>query len=103
MCNDRRMPKTHVVAQGEHISSIAERYRFISTDTIWMHPDNAGLRALRSSPNILHERDEIVRLFRRICGRVGELALVSRGYGVLAPCQGRSLRSRRRAARYASP
>lgn len=52
--------KTHVVQQGEHISLIAESYGFVSSDTIWMHPDNADLRALRSSPNVLFAGDELI-------------------------------------------
>ncbi len=52
--------KTHVVQQGEHISLLAERYGFASADTLWMAPDNAELRALRSSPNVLFAGDELV-------------------------------------------
>jgi hypothetical protein len=51
--------KTHVVKQGEHLSLIAESYGFVSSDTIWMHPDNADLRELRSSPNVLFAGDEL--------------------------------------------
>lgn len=50
----------HTVVQGEHISRIAEKYGFMRTDTIWMHPDNAPLRAARQSPNVLLPGDVLV-------------------------------------------
>jgi len=49
---------THVVAEGECISSIAFAYGF-APGTIWKDAGNEGLRALRTDPNILAPGDEI--------------------------------------------
>lgn len=43
----------HTVQQGEHLSRIALRYGFRDFHTIWDHPDNAELKALRDNPNVL--------------------------------------------------
>ena len=47
------MGETHVVGQGEHLTQITEQYGFRDFRTIWEHPDNAELRQLRRSPNVL--------------------------------------------------
>ncbi len=46
------MPISHVVEQGECLSSIALGYGF-KPDTIWNHGDNADLKALRVDSNVL--------------------------------------------------
>ena len=51
--------ETYVVQQGDHISAIAERAGFETDDSIWMHPKNAKLRALRENPHVLREGDEL--------------------------------------------
>jgi N-acetylmuramoyl-L-alanine amidase len=44
---------------GECINSIAHQYGFFP-DTLWHHPDNAQLRALRKDMNILFPGDSVV-------------------------------------------
>lgn len=53
------MATTHVVQQGEHISAIAERFGFRDFHTIWDHPANAALAAIRD-PHVLFPGDEVV-------------------------------------------
>ena len=53
------LPCRHRVRQGEHISRIAEIYGFFDYRTIWDHSENAALRALRTSPNVLYPGDEV--------------------------------------------
>ena len=53
------LPLRHRVRQGEHISRIAELYGFFDYRTIWDHPENAELRELRASPNVLYPGDEV--------------------------------------------
>jgi hypothetical protein len=53
------MPTTHIVAQGEHMASIAAQYEFASYETIWNHPANASLRAVRASPAVLKQGDVV--------------------------------------------
>jgi hypothetical protein len=53
------MGTQHVVEQGEHLSRIAAAHGFRSFRTIWDHADNAALRQLRASPNILLPGDEV--------------------------------------------
>ena len=43
---------THVVAQGEHLASVAMRYGVAESD-IWNHPKNADLKAQRKTGNVL--------------------------------------------------
>lgn len=51
--------KKHIVKRGECISSIAfETGHF--WQTLWEHPDNAELRALRKNGHVLMEGDEVV-------------------------------------------
>lgn len=52
------MATRHTVQQGECLSSIAEKYGFF-IETLWNHPENAGLRELRDSPFVLHAGDGI--------------------------------------------
>lgn len=54
------MPQTHVVAQGECLSSLAQRYGFTSGRDLYEHPDNASLRSRRPNPNVLHPGDRVV-------------------------------------------
>lgn len=53
-----RMPMCHTVAQGESIASIAEVYGHFA-DTIWEHPANAALKALREDPRVLLPGDRV--------------------------------------------
>jgi hypothetical protein len=49
----------HTVVQGEYISLLASRYGFVDYRTIWDHPKNARLKALRKNPSVLHPGDEV--------------------------------------------
>lgn len=51
------MPE-HVVTQGDCMSSIAERYGFF-WETLWEHPQNAGLKGAGRHPNALHPGDVV--------------------------------------------
>lgn len=53
------MPRTHIVTEGDGLTSIAERSGF-SPDRIWHDPANAQLRQRRPDPEILAEGDAIV-------------------------------------------
>ena len=48
----------HIVRQGDCIASIAAKYRW-QWQTLWNHPDNAGLRQKRLNPNVLYPGDVI--------------------------------------------
>jgi N-acetylmuramoyl-L-alanine amidase len=54
------MPITHVVAQGDSLSSIAKRYGFADYEVIYDHPDNAGFKKKRPNPNLIFPGDRIV-------------------------------------------
>jgi hypothetical protein len=54
------MPKIHKVRQGECLSSIASQYGLMSWRSLYEHPDNERLRALRDNPNIILPGDHIV-------------------------------------------
>jgi hypothetical protein len=49
---------THIVAQGECLSSIAEA-NGLYWKTIWQHAENMTLRQLRGDPNVLAPGDEL--------------------------------------------
>ncbi len=49
---------THVVAQGECTSSIADASG-LSWETVWNHANNAALREKRKDPNVLYPGDEL--------------------------------------------
>ena len=46
------------VREGDCISSIAAAHGLLP-DTVWLHPDNAALRAKRTDPNILYPGDKL--------------------------------------------
>jgi hypothetical protein len=48
----------HVVKQGDSMTSIAEEYGFF-WQTLWDHAENAELRELRDSPNVLMAGDQV--------------------------------------------
>jgi len=50
---------THVVRQGECLSSIAAQYGYAHYDELYQHPGNARLRELRPNPHLLYPGDEI--------------------------------------------
>lgn len=50
----------HVVQQGEHATSIARKYKFITFKTIWDDPGNADLKKKRKNPNVLAPGDVLV-------------------------------------------
>ena len=54
------MPKTHTVAEGEHLPGIAAQHGFADFATLWDHPENAELKAKRKNPNILMAGDRVV-------------------------------------------
>ncbi len=49
----------HLVEQGDHISSIAERYGFEDYAPIWEHGDNDELRNNRPNPHVLLPGDVV--------------------------------------------
>lgn len=53
------MSKVHTVKQGECLSAIAKAYGFADWRALYDHPDNAGLRQRRPSPNLLYPGDQI--------------------------------------------
>jgi LysM repeat protein len=53
------MPTTHVVAQGEHLSLIAEKHGFHNYQTVWDDPANADLKSKRQNPNVLYPGDQL--------------------------------------------
>ena len=53
------MSSYHIVAQGEHLSSIAEQYGFSDYRTIWNHPENADLKQRRPDPHVLFPGDRL--------------------------------------------
>lgn len=50
---------THIVTQGEHLSSIAKKYGFPTYKLIWDHPQNAALKKERQNPNVIFPGDKI--------------------------------------------
>src|SRR6476661_1080126 len=54
------MSANHTVAQGEHLTGIADKYGFRDFLTIWDHPDNAKLKKARVNPHVLHPGDTLV-------------------------------------------
>ena len=53
------MATTHIVRQGECLSSIARSYGFSNWRTIYDHPQNAGFKQKRPNPNLIYPGDEI--------------------------------------------
>lgn len=53
------MGTSHVVQQGEHLSSIASQNGFQDFSVIWDHPGNAELKQLRVNPNVLLPGDTV--------------------------------------------
>jgi hypothetical protein len=49
----------HVVAEGDCLSSIAEKYGWF-WQTLWNHADNQALRDSRQNPNVLLAGDKVV-------------------------------------------
>jgi hypothetical protein len=70
------MPKAHTVEQGEHISSIAEKYGFGDYRKIWDHAGNAELRKNRANPNVLFPGDVVQipdRVIKAETGATGQV------------------------------
>ncbi|HLJ48128.1 MAG TPA: peptidoglycan-binding protein [Bryobacteraceae bacterium] len=53
------MPQIYTVQQGDHASSIAEKFGFADFATIWNDPLNAALRQIRDDPHVLNPGDQI--------------------------------------------
>ena len=53
------MSTRHTVADGDHMTGIAEKYGFKDFHTIWDHADNEPLRQLRSEPHVLFPGDVV--------------------------------------------
>ncbi len=53
------MGKTHTVVAGDHLSRIAQKYGFRDFHTIWDHPDNARIKALRVNAHVLEPGDTV--------------------------------------------
>lgn len=53
------MATNYKIKQGEHLSRIAQQFGFADYRTIWEHPNNAKLKALRQNPNVLAPGDEL--------------------------------------------
>lgn len=53
------MPTKYTVKPGDHISSIAEEFKFRDFKTIWEDGLNAALKALRKNPHVINPGDEI--------------------------------------------
>jgi N-acetylmuramoyl-L-alanine amidase len=51
------MAKTHVVKQGECLSSIARRYGFSDYRAVYDHPLNADFKRRRPNPNLIYPGD----------------------------------------------
>jgi Putative peptidoglycan binding domain len=50
---------THVIKQGEHLSRVAASYGIRDPQVIWNHPENASLKRLRKSPDVLMPGDRL--------------------------------------------
>ena len=55
----RAVSETYVVEQGDHLSSIAEKFGFRDYQTIWDHPENAELKKSRDNAHILLPGDAL--------------------------------------------
>ena len=53
------MATTHIVRQGECLSSIAHKHGFSKWRTIYNHPKNADFKKQRPNPNLIYPGDEI--------------------------------------------
>ena len=53
------MPTTHIVQQGECLSSIAYDYKLSSWQVIYNDPHNAAFKAKRPDPNVIYAGDEL--------------------------------------------
>jgi hypothetical protein len=51
--------KTHIVKQGECLSSIAHRHGFKSAHLLYEHPDNEAFRKKRPDPAVIFPGDEV--------------------------------------------
>jgi hypothetical protein len=49
----------YIVQQGEHLSSIAEKFGFLDYRTVWQHAANADLRSIRKNPHVVQPGDEL--------------------------------------------
>ena len=54
------MSREHIVAQGEHLSSIARRYGFADYRAIYDYPENAEFKRKRPDPNVVFPGARVV-------------------------------------------
>jgi len=54
------MPRTHVVVEGESLSTIAAAEGFRDFRKLYDAPENAELRKKRPNPNLIRPGDEVV-------------------------------------------
>ena len=53
------MSSNYTVVEGDHISRIAEKFRFFDYSIVWDHANNAALKAKRTNPNMLNPGDTV--------------------------------------------
>ena len=54
------MPETHTVAQGENLSTIAQKHGFQDWQTVYDAPENDAFRQKRPDPSLISPGDQIV-------------------------------------------
>jgi hypothetical protein len=56
---ENESPNDYEIQQGDYISKIAADHGFSDFGTIWEHPQNADLKTLRTTPNVLAPGDKL--------------------------------------------
>jgi len=56
---ERILMSTHIVRQGECLSSIAYSYGYNDWRTIYNHPENSDFKAKRPNPNLIYPNDRL--------------------------------------------
>lgn len=71
---------THTAKQGECIPKLAHRFGFFP-ETLWSHPDNGKLAALRKDRNVLNPDDKVYipkKQFKTVNGAAGQKVTLRR-------------------------